>query len=595
MHITNEIGNIKNITQGLTDYAAFERLILQYYYFYEDEYRKNEYEINECVTNGKNDGGIDFVYWDDDNSKVILGQCKYSENFDFNGVVEELGKMYNTYRDFQTRNTGKYNEKLKSTLQNALDALPDEDIGNIEFAIFTTADLSEDDILNGSRNAETLSDIQDQIKIYAKNSIINQITQRNDEIEVVDNYRIRIDSPNNYLKYETENIKGILVNLSSNSLIEMHNKYVNRGLFNLNIRRFVTNKTVDEGIKNTLQNARDKFWFYNNGITIACSDFEIDGNMIDISGFSIVNGGQTTVQVGKHTTPNADFFIPCKIISINDNNEELFTKIAETTNSQKPISPRDLKSNQTEMRRLQRWLGERGINLEIKRGVRLQQRDIKLKNDDFGQLMLSFVYQQPGTARSNKKQIFNSDEIYKRIFKSNYEKDENTRDFIVDLIKLNKDYNEISKELLTSQDITPSQKNILSNGKCILMALFGITYYLVNTKGSIGDLHTSITNSERVKIIQNVGKSAFISNYRGDDYMNRLRNLIKFLIGFLDEIYESLALRNSTTSVSNLFKTDKKYREQILSNLITLLDRDFYRGEFNNYAEIFRRRQNNQD
>ena len=48
-----------------------------------------------------------------------------------------------------------------------------------------------------------------------------------------------------------------------------------------------------------------------------------------------------------------NFFIPCKIICINNKNKNLFSKVAETTNSQKPIYPRDLKANSPEMKMLQ--------------------------------------------------------------------------------------------------------------------------------------------------------------------------------------------------------------------------------------------------
>ena len=36
------------------------------------------------------------------------------------------------------------------------------------------------------------------------------------------------------------------------------------------------------------------FWLKNNGITIVCGDFEIDGREVKLRDFSIINGGQTT-------------------------------------------------------------------------------------------------------------------------------------------------------------------------------------------------------------------------------------------------------------------------------------------------------------
>lgn len=47
-------------------------------------------------------------------------------------------------------------------------------------------------------------------------------------------------------------------------------KYAGKGLFDLNIRKYIRNTLVDNGIKNTLDKDRQNFWFLNNGIIIAC-------------------------------------------------------------------------------------------------------------------------------------------------------------------------------------------------------------------------------------------------------------------------------------------------------------------------------------
>ena len=83
------------------------------------------------ITNGPNDGGVDFVYYDEESSKVILGQCKYTKNLKLNDIITELNKMSTTVENFKISNTGIYNEKLRAELQNALDRLPDGDEGNV--------------------------------------------------------------------------------------------------------------------------------------------------------------------------------------------------------------------------------------------------------------------------------------------------------------------------------------------------------------------------------------------------------------------------------------------------------------------------------
>ncbi|MBJ2184859.1 MAG: AIPR family protein [Muribaculaceae bacterium] len=82
---------------------------------------------------------------------------------------------------------------------------------------------------------------------------------------------------------------------------------------------------------------------------------------------------QTTTLIGKYKGDNSqDFYIPCKIVAAKSDSRAdiFFTKIAEATNSQKPILARDLKSNSPEMVSLYNWLKNKGIYLEIKRGFK---------------------------------------------------------------------------------------------------------------------------------------------------------------------------------------------------------------------------------
>lgn len=139
-----------------------------------------------------------------------------------------------------------------------------------------------------------------------------------------------------------------MCNVLSSSIIALYNKYAGYGLFDLNIRKYIRNKMVDSGINETLDRNRENFWFLNNGITIACDNFDVDGDTVWLEGFSIVNGGQTTYLIGNYKgSGKGEFYIPCKIVAVNkgDADNSFFTKIAEAVNSQKPIYARDLKSN----------------------------------------------------------------------------------------------------------------------------------------------------------------------------------------------------------------------------------------------------------
>ncbi len=560
--INNSLANAKNelngkISRSTTDEYIFNYITLKSFFLPYKSY----IDLSEMVTDGSNDGGIDFVFYDEEQVRVIIAQSKFTNNLDTNSIISELNKMSQTVLDFIKSNTGSYNTNLKRELQNALDRLPDEDAENVEYVIFTLSAIDIDDIYNKIDKGEYRFS-KEMVSIYQQKDISDKLQSEYEKIDTVPEAKILIDKPKNILSYESSSTRGILVNVKSQSIISLYNKYAERGLFDLNIRKFIRNKLVDDGIKKTLNDERDNFWFYNNGIIIACSDYVIDGDSIHITDFSIVNGGQTTTQIGKYTGSNRDeFVVPCKIVSAkNDSSIEFFTKIAETTNSQKPIYARDLKSNSPEMRRLQRWLSDEGIYLEIKRGEtkKLKACTKKIKNDDLAQIILSFFHQKPGTSRSGKKAIFENNSIYNKLFKNNYEKDKNKKAFILDIIDLNIRYNLI-EEKLKQNGLQTDELIVLKNGKQIIFALMGVLYSLVN---GIINQDELLKDPSVIKDIQ-FDYLPFISNYRNDDLDDKLYKIVLLINQCVSDAYKDCD-KHEVTSVSNYFKTDKKYYDDIL-------------------------------
>ncbi len=132
--VQDEVEN--RLQKKISEDRAFSYVILGYVFGVEFE------DQDDLVTDGSNDGGIDFVYYDEEDAKVVLCQSKYTESLSLNDIVAELDKMYSTLQNFRIAHTGSYNERLKKVLQNALDRLPDENIDNIEYNLFTTAQIN---------------------------------------------------------------------------------------------------------------------------------------------------------------------------------------------------------------------------------------------------------------------------------------------------------------------------------------------------------------------------------------------------------------------------------------------------------------------
>lgn len=593
--IENEIKKIIELAkirgEELTEERAFDFLVCALTCYNSLDYSKYWYEIiNQNITDGANDGGIDFVFYDDENSKVIIGQNKYSKNCDVNGVVSEIDKINSTIRNFKNNNTSNYSKILKERYLNVIDRLNDENEGNIEIVF---ASLSSFSIAKVESRVEHNSQYS-ELLFYSENEIEKIIEDLQTELNVVEEFKFDIDQSKNVLEYRSNNFEGSVLNISANSLKKAYDKYESKGLFNLNIRRYIKSKSVDDGIINTINHDKDDFWFRNNGLTIACKDYILDGNTVKIYDFSIVNGGQTTTLIAKHLkSVSDDFYVMAKIIKSveelgSSETMNFFNEIAEATNSQKPIQPRDLKSNAPEMLRLQRLLDEKGYFLEIKRGVVAPRKygDNKIKNEELAQLIYSFVSQKPGTARSNKKSLFSNNTHYKQIFRQKYGKNPNQVDFLVDLIQLNKRVdNSISKfknnEAYSNLNI--EQLNVLNNSKLAIFALMGFIYRLVNQ-----DFKLDTQKVEEDLEFFEYGK--FISNYVDDDVDKLIEKLIFELVEFLTETYKTEFEKGNTTSISNFLKTDKNYTQTILVKYISdLKKRDNLQDLIKYFGGLFKR------
>ncbi|MBR0203601.1 MAG: AIPR family protein, partial [Synergistaceae bacterium] len=430
---------------------------------------------------------------------------------------------------------------------------------------------------------------QFSVSIYSGEDIERRLDELHTEIAVVPEYTIEIDKARNFLAYETEHARGIVINIKSDSLTRMFNKFQAKGLFDMNIRRYVGNRLIDDKIKETLDENRDDFWFLNNGIVIVCENYVITDRKIELSNFSIVNGGQTTYLIGKYKGSNLEkFYIQCKIISEKETQTEIpfSTRIAEATNSQKPILPRDLKSNSPEMLRLVNMLRNNGIYLDVKRGAKKPAKkklSYSIKNVELAQIVLSMVMQTPGIAKSGAKRIFESQSIYNSVFKVDYERDADKKAFLIDLVKLYSIYTDIV-DGMKKEGLNPDQADIIKNGTLAIFAVMGVVYRLANNDITEADIRKDI-NIVRSK---NFVYGGFIHKL-DDDFNKKLRNIINSIVISLTDAYRAAYKEHTVTSAGSYFKSDTHYMNIILRKFIDNLSFSTFQTEVKSNMDIFMR------
>ena len=154
-------------------------------------------------------------------------------------------------------------------------------------------------------------------------------------------------------------------------------------LFHSNIRNHLKSTKINQGIKNTLKEEPDNFWYYNNGVTIVCDKYSELAGSLRLTAPQIVNGCQTAKTVSdffKNKTTkeldrlNLEGYLLVRIIRTKSSSEEnekkeLRDKITRYTNSQNAVKGLDFYALDTFQRDLQKKFKTfYGYYYEIQRG-----------------------------------------------------------------------------------------------------------------------------------------------------------------------------------------------------------------------------------
>ena len=432
-----------------------------------------------------------------------------------------------------------------------------------------------------SEKEDIISKIQQIIKPklpYVSISVIfeddlEELVESNETIkDCVETGILILDKPNNYLSFGNE--KSIVANVMASSIKKNYELYGKKGLFAKNLRLYVKSQKVDTGIEESIKDYGESFWYYNNGIIIICDNYTIKDNKIHLSNFSIINGGQTTRMIGE-TSFDKDFALTCKIIKNKyENAIEKTTfeaKIAEASNTQKPIKPTDLIANRIEQRLLKSQLLEKNVFVQIKRGEVANKQQFseswqKTKNEDLAQLLFAGIYQQPGIARSNKKSLFENQQKYNTIFSTTYDSD-----LLIDLLYLKSHYKKWSKKV-ENTDIPNTDEEETKDFYRALKGLVKNGFYFVTASILlVAKIYYSSLFADKLK--ENLSNTLmFKSTYQSQTFNHRLFNcgfkesedkifkLFEYVTHqYLITTYQMCKDMNPALVYSNFTKTDSNY------------------------------------
>lgn len=428
--ILSKIHSLREVSPSLrnkSDAYVFSVLCAKSHFYKNPALVLSEEEFPDIVVDGQYDGGVDILLSDPNSeaSDLVIGQSKFYRTITNEDVQNALLKMALFYKDMIN---GHY-EQVNSAVQTRFLTLNAEvgDESKIHFVFYTSAPQSG---INKVRLEKRLkeqfvdSPVEITVSIFFAADIESNIKESESRRPTVESGKLRIDETDNFLQYGDI---AAIVNVSAFSIKQLYAMH-NINLLSRNLRYHIAGRDIDKAIAETINNAPESFWLKNNGITIICDDFDIDGREVKLQNFSIVNGGQTTYML--HKNPNIDeyhdLYLPCKLIKTTGENEDeknLFSlEIAKATNTQKPIKPVDLKANSPEQVRFAQSMRTAGVFYQTKRGETPPSafRNPALNTDlmGVGKLCLAAVYQIPCASRAKPSSIY-LEKYYNPVFDGN--------------------------------------------------------------------------------------------------------------------------------------------------------------------------------
>ncbi|MDO8609079.1 MAG: AIPR family protein [bacterium] len=386
----------------------------------------------EMIIDGEGDKQIDAIYISQKGNKKIIDlvQLKKASGFSSN-IVIQIGNGLNWVFEKNGKDVGKLkNFKFRDKINEIRDGWDENMTVNVYYCALGDESEIEAEALEQAdliRSAYSKHFDKFNFSFIGVQKLYDLIQQREKIGKIVEEkiyYEFHPDAPS-LVEYQIEDFGGVICSVNGEEIAKLVERHGDN-LFEANIRRFLGENKVNKNILETAVSDYDsqRFWFFNNGITLVCDSSKIVRNpkkpYIHIYNAQIVNGCQTATTLFnayKDKKLRTDIRVLVKIFSTKD--EQFVNKITEATNNQTSISTRDLRANDKAQILIEKYFKEKyGYFYERKRGQYKNSninKNIIINNEKVAQAFWAVGKIRPSIAKSSKTRLF-SEDFYDDIF-----------------------------------------------------------------------------------------------------------------------------------------------------------------------------------
>jgi hypothetical protein len=296
----------------------------------------------------------DIVLEDTARRHLLIAQCKYE------GMKKEVDIQESQVNDFFNRHELYLNSKWVQDhgSDSACDLLGDYKekmaLGyTVEYFFVSTGRASqrihELTEMANSRFSEKNIPIKCHLVDF---SALKEFYVRSQSLEESPPPEVRLQIPSQKFIQMEKPYPTIIAVLKGNSLRNLYSQY-NDSLFSWNIRGYLGGRGVNEGIRDTAKERPSDFFYFNNGVSAICTDFQLAGNELVVANFQIINGAQTIGALAKvPASPDIEVLFRLTRTASVKTEKGFNSDIIRYNNSQNVIKVSDFRSND----QIQVWL-----------------------------------------------------------------------------------------------------------------------------------------------------------------------------------------------------------------------------------------------
>jgi AIPR protein len=340
-------------------------------------------EAASTIVDGGKDNGIDAILYDKRERILYLVQSKWKHNGSGSFERGDLQKFICGVKDLSNERFDRFNKKIQAKADEVDEALNNSDTKIILILAYTGQDsLSlevKQDLDDFVRETNDATDLM-FVKVFDQKYIYYAVAQGTKGLP------IDIEVMLYDWGQTREPYQSFYGQVCVAELAEWWEKF-NTKLFTPNIRTYLGETDVNNGIIETLKISPEKFWYYNNGVTALCSSIRKkaiggssrDSGVFECKDIRIVNGAQTVGSVARAFTLYPDLVQQAKVsirfISLENCPEDFDREVTRSNNTQNRIDRRDFIALDPEQERIRNELRLEGITYVYKSGEIAQPKE----------------------------------------------------------------------------------------------------------------------------------------------------------------------------------------------------------------------------